>query len=127
MRLLPNGYDTVLGEHGNTLSGGERQRIAIARALLKDAPLLILDEPTSALDTVTEYSVLEALGRLMAGRTTLIIAHRLSTIRGADKILVLDEGRIIESGTHSELVKHSGLYQRLCSFQFGALPREVVA
>jgi ATP-binding cassette subfamily B protein/subfamily B ATP-binding cassette protein MsbA len=127
IRLLPDGYDTVLGEHGNTLSGGERQRVAIARALLKDAPLLILDEPTSALDTVTEFAVLEALGRLMAGRTTFTIAHRLSTIRGADKIIVLDEGRIIESGTHSELIKRSGLYQRLCSFQFGVFPREGAA
>jgi ATP-binding cassette subfamily B protein/subfamily B ATP-binding cassette protein MsbA len=127
IRLLPDGYDTVLGEHGNTLSGGERQRVAIARALLKDAPLLILDEPTSALDTVTEFAVLEALGRLMAGRTTFTIAHRLSTIRGADKIIVLDEGRIIESGTHSELIKRSGLYQRLCSFQFGVFAREGAA
>jgi ATP-binding cassette subfamily B protein/subfamily B ATP-binding cassette protein MsbA len=107
---LPQGYDTVLGERGATLSGGERQRISIARALLRDAPVLILDEPTSALDAHTEHLILEALDRLMAGRTTLLIAHRLSTIRGADRIVVLSEGRVVETGTHAELIDAGGLY-----------------
>jgi ATP-binding cassette subfamily B protein/subfamily B ATP-binding cassette protein MsbA len=95
IRNLPLGYDTVIGERGVTLSGGERQRIAIARALLRDAPVLILDEPTSALDAATENSLMEALERLMAGRTTLLIAHRLSTARRADRIVVLEGGRIV--------------------------------
>jgi ATP-binding cassette subfamily B protein/subfamily B ATP-binding cassette protein MsbA len=110
---LPQGYETVVGERGATLSGGERQRIAIARALLKDAPVLVLDEPTSALDTETESSLLEALDRLMAGRTTIIIAHRLSTIRHADRIIVLDHGRQVEAGTHHELLHQHGHYNRL--------------
>jgi ATP-binding cassette, subfamily B, bacterial len=117
---LPDGYDTVVGERGATLSGGERQRVAIARALLKDAPILILDEPTSALDAHTEHLLLEALERLMAGRTTLIIAHRLSTIRAADQILVLDNGRIIERGTHHQLVAEHGSYARMHGIQHGA-------
>jgi ABC-type multidrug transport system fused ATPase/permease subunit len=117
---LPNGYETVLGERGQTLSGGERQRIAIARALLKDAPVLILDEPTSALDAETEGSLLEALERLMAGRTTLIIAHRLSTIRRADLILVLRDGEIVERGRHAELVELGGHYARMHALQHGA-------
>jgi ABC-type multidrug transport system fused ATPase/permease subunit len=106
-------YDTPVGEWGAKLSGGERQRIALARAILKDAPILLLDEPTSALDTQSEAVVQEALDRLMQGRTVLIIAHRLSTIQGADRIFVLNEGKIQESGTHAGLMRAGGLYRQL--------------
>jgi ATP-binding cassette subfamily B protein/subfamily B ATP-binding cassette protein MsbA len=124
IRRLPQSYDTVVGPRGATLSGGERQRLSIARAMLKDAPFLILDEPTSALDAETEGLLLEALKRLMKGRTTLLIAHRFSTIRGADRILVLDEGQLIETGTHEELLARQGLYAHLYGIQFG-LPAAV--
>jgi ATP-binding cassette subfamily B protein/subfamily B ATP-binding cassette protein MsbA len=114
---LPHGYDTVIGERGATLSGGERQRVAIARAILKDAPILILDEPTSALDAETEHAIAGALERLVRGRTTFIIAHRLSTIRNASKIVVLEHGRLIEQGTHAQLLLSGGRYSELHHLQ----------
>jgi subfamily B ATP-binding cassette protein MsbA len=117
---LPQGLDTVAGHNAGELSGGQRQRLAIARALYKDAPILILDEATSALDTMSERLVQEALQRLMAGRTTLIIAHRLSTVEHADRIVVLEQGRVIESGSHAELLAQGGLYSRLSMLQSGA-------
>lgn len=114
---LPKQYDTELGERGAKLSGGERQRIAVARAFLKDAPILILDEPTSSIDSKTEAVILDALNRLMVGRTTFLIAHRLATIRRADTILVIDQGSLVEHGTHQELLQRGGLYQQLHDLQ----------
>jgi ATP-binding cassette subfamily B protein/subfamily B ATP-binding cassette protein MsbA len=114
---LPDGYNTLVGQRGATLSGGERQRLSIARAFLKDAPILILDEPTSALDAKTEKLLLDALSRLMKGRTTIIIAHRLSTIRHADRIAVLHEGKVVESGAHDELIAADGRYAYLYALQ----------
>jgi ATP-binding cassette subfamily B protein len=116
---LPEGYDTVVGERGYKLSGGEKQRLAIARVILKDPRILILDEATSALDTRSERLIQQALGPLMAGRTTLAIAHRLSTILAADQILVVSAGRIAERGTHARLLAQGGLYALLYHEQFG--------
>ncbi len=115
---LPMGYDTLLGERGITLSGGQRQRLAIARAILADAPVLLLDEATSALDAENEALVQAALHDVMQGRTSLVIAHRLATVLEADRIIVIDEGRIVGQGTHSSLTAAGGLYARLAKLQF---------
>ena len=120
LRLLPQGYETFLGERGTRLSGGQRQRIAIARAILKDPPILLLDEATSSLDAASELLVQQALEKLMKGRTTIIIAHRLSTVLKADRIVVMNEGRIVASGSHAALLESSPLYARLAELQFGA-------
>ena len=115
---LPNGYKTFVGERGFQLSGGQRQRIAIARALLRDPPILILDEATSALDTGSERVIQGAIKKLVDGRTVFVIAHRLSTVQSADQILVMDKGRIVGRGTHASLVAESGLYRQLYELQF---------
>jgi ABC-type multidrug transport system fused ATPase/permease subunit len=120
IRKIPEGYNAMLGERGVNLSGGQRQRLSIARAFLKNAPILILDEPTSALDTHTEEALLVALKNLMAGRTTFVIAHRLSTIRAADVIVVLENGRVIEQGDHESLIERGGAYAKMFRSQFGS-------
>jgi ATP-binding cassette subfamily B protein len=124
---LPKGYDTEVGERGVKLSGGERQRVALTRAFLADAPILILDEATSSLDVETERDVQAAMAELKQGRTTIVIAHRLSTVREADRILVFNQGRIVEQGRHAELIGASGLYARLNAMSRGDFIAEAAA
>jgi subfamily B ATP-binding cassette protein MsbA len=116
---MPQGYDTIIGERGATLSGGQRQRIAIARAIIRNTPILVLDEPSTGLDAAAEKLVFEALDRLMEGRTSIVIAHRLSTIRRAGIIFVVKDGAILEKGVHEELLNEGGLYAELYDLQFG--------
>ena len=122
---MPNGYQTFVGDRGDTLSGGQRQRIGIARAIIRNNPIRTLDEPTAALDTESERLVIEALERLMKGRTVLTIAHRLSTIRDADKIIVLKDGVVAEQGTHDQLLAMGGTYAELYSVQFDTSPKTI--
>jgi ABC-type multidrug transport system fused ATPase/permease subunit len=117
IQALPEGYDTILDEQGSNLSGGQRQRLALARAFLRNAPILVLDEPSSGLDAVTEAQLSETIDELAQGRTTIVIAHRLSTVERADRILVLDRGRIAEEGRHEELLQRGGLYRALYDAQ----------
>ncbi len=121
IQALPQGFDTIVGDNGIRLSGGQRQRLAIARAILKNAPILILDEATSALDSESERHVQAAMETLMQGRTTIVIAHRLSTIERVDRIVVLDAGRVVEHGTHAELLARNGLYAKLHRIQFATV------
>ena len=118
---LPDGYDTRIGERGQKLSGGQRQRLALARALLRDPPILVLDEATSAVDNETEAAIQRSLAAATRGRTSLVIAHRLSTVRHADQIVVLDQGRVVEQGTHEALLASGGTYARLWAVQTGSL------
>ncbi|MEO0850906.1 MAG: ATP-binding cassette domain-containing protein, partial [Pseudomonadota bacterium] len=120
IRALSNGYETELGESAQQLSGGQRQRLSIARAILRNAPILLLDEATSALDSESERAVQQAFEEISKDRTTLVIAHRLSTVLHADRILVMDEGKVVETGTHSSLMAANGLYARFAKLQFGA-------
>ncbi|MBV8664792.1 MAG: ATP-binding cassette domain-containing protein, partial [Hyphomicrobiales bacterium] len=120
------GYETNVGEQGTQLSGGQRQRIAIARAILKDAPILLLDEPTAALDSESERTVQKALDELRVGRTTIVVAHRLQTIVGADRIFVIEKGRAVESGSHRELIARAGAYCTFFAAQFGAATLETL-
>ncbi|PYS25758.1 MAG: ABC transporter ATP-binding protein, partial [Acidobacteria bacterium] len=115
---MPDGYDTMIGERGVTLSGGQRQRVTIARAIIRDSPILILDEPSAGLDAASEKLVFDALENLMEGKTSIVIAHRLATVRRADVIFVIDQGRVVEQGTHEELLAGGGLYSRLYELQF---------
>lgn len=124
IKELPGGYDTLVGERGVKLSGGQRQRVAIARAMLKDAPILVLDEATSALDSESEVLIQDALWKLMEGRTAIVIAHRLSTIQKMDRIIVLDNGKIVEEGTHKHLLAKKGTYASLWAHQSGGFIEE---
>jgi ATP-binding cassette subfamily B protein len=126
IEALPDGYDTLVGERGQRLSGGQRQRIALARAILKDPPVLILDEATAAVDNETEAAIQRSLDRLTADRTTLVIAHRLSTVRHADRIVVLEQGRLVESGRHDDLMARGGAYASLWRVQVGLRPDELL-
>ena len=121
---LPQGFDTLVGERGVKLSGGQRQRVAIARAILRDAPILVLDEATSALDSESEALIQDALWRLMSGRTALVVAHRLSTVASMDRLIVIDRGRIVESGSHVDLLTVGGLYADLWSRQSGGFLKD---
>ena len=118
IQSLPDGYETKIGTGGNLLSGGQRQRIAIARAFLRDGRILLMDEATSSLDSESESKVQHAMDKIAKGRTTIVVAHRLSTVRKADKIIVLDKGKIVESGSHETLIAQDGVYTNLCRLQF---------